>query len=423
VGEAKVDGRTLAPAAAVHAGFRKAVWKFVAAMAIMSGGLLLLVGAALQAISPGTSSGVVPGGPPAGKAYANAFTQAVVYGAWVDWDAQAVAAARLLGEDLLAGVPETNKAARALLEDQLAYMDWLLDCHDAMAEAMARIEAGAFGDDQDQTLVDLGACQAAMLALVIDLQKNALAYPGYHYGAVPGYGSWDQAAFQLMRKLDFDSAPALEAVSAYSSFFHGPVAPGYNSLGQVEAFLATKKLASPLGFAFSEGVALTAPSLDQGSAVAFWLRHAGALGVTPLALEMGAAGDDAFYCGVAGDQRYCPGASGPVLLTVAAAEAPFNGHGLTVFSGGNPEDDEDWGLLVRNGGAAASGDLSVVVRCADGSEWRWDVASVPAQGASFTSHAFGEDASCPAVLELRDAEDALLFSRMGEVAGEFGFAS
>ena len=85
---------------------RKALWKFVAAVTIMSGGLLLLVGAALQAISPGTSTATAPATPPASKPYAHAFTQAVMYGAWIDWDAQAVAEARGLGEELLATIPE-----------------------------------------------------------------------------------------------------------------------------------------------------------------------------------------------------------------------------------------------------------------------------------------------------------------------------
>lgn len=407
----------------MHAGLRKALWKIVAAMTIMSGGLLLLVGAALQAISPGESSGVAPTAPPAGKQYAHAFTQAVMYGAWVNWDADEVAAARGLGQDLLASVPETEHPARALLQDQVAYMDWLLACHDSMAQAMSRIEEGSFGGQQDALMQELDECREDMLGLTINVQEHALAYPGYHLGAVPGYGSWDQAAFQLMHKLDFDSAPALEAVSAYSSYFHGVAAPGFSSLADVEAFLASKELTSSLGFAFSEGVALSATSLDEGSAVALWLRHADALGMAPLSLEIGAAGEETFYCGVAAGQRYCPGASAPVLLTVPKPSAPFNGHALTVFSGGNPGNDEDWGLLVRNGGSAASGDLHVSVRCADGTEWQWDLPSVSGQATVFSSHAFGDDAACPAILELRGDEDALLFSRMGEVAGEFGFAT
>jgi hypothetical protein len=407
----------------VHAGLRKTLGKTFAALLIMSGGALLVVGAALQAVAPGPSPGEPKPGPVAGvHAYSSAFIQDVLYGALVHWDPAKVQAARGLGAGVAGLLPASETAAKALVGDQVAYMDWLLACHDVLDGSMDNIEAGAFGAAQDSLMQGVASCRDGLLGLVMQVRANAATFPGYGYASIPRYDAWEKAAFATARQIDLQAALAIDAISPYSAYFHGSAAPGFASMASVEALLATKTVTAPLGTASSEAAVLASDKVDASSAVAFWLRHAQALGETGLRLELAYSGLDAKVCAATTSLHYCALGGGTTVLSVARENATYNAHGLSVFSAANPSDEEEWGLIVRNGAANATAELTLEAACSDGSlTVQWTLPSIPSQSSAFTSHPFDDDVACPALLHIRSPDGAFLLARTGEIAGGFGF--
>lgn len=414
----------------MHPGFRKTVGRLLLAAFIMTGGAVLAVSAIMEVVGPGASvqGPGGSGGPGSGPAvdasgYSTAFTQDVLYGATAHWNPTKVASARDQGVALEGKLASSEQAAKALLGDQIAFMGWLLDCHDAMAGALDQVGAGIFGADQDILAGQLDSCGNQALDLVTATRTHAAAYPNYRFSSVPGYGTWDSAAFATMALLDLPAAAAVDSLTPYASFFHGPAAPGFASLSDVEAFLQAKAVGPALGSARSDAVVLVSPKVDSAGAVGFWIRQAQGLGKTDVRLEVRVSGVDVRFCSATADASYCPAGTGNLVQTVWAANATYNGHVAALFWAPNPSDETEWGTMVRNGGTTDLTGLKVHVECYDGTlATDWEVPDIPAESQSFTSHAFGDDDGCPARIQLLDGDGKVIVERTGEIAGPMGFA-
>ncbi len=228
---------------------------------------------------------------------------------------------------------------------------------------------------------------------------------------------WNNAAFAELGLLDLQSAPALDALAPFASFIAGGDATG-PAPADVAALFDGKEVRGPLSSAGSTAWALASPKVDASTAVGMWLRQSVASGATGVRLELREDGGDLRVCGVSLEGSFCPAGSGALVQAVNASVSTE----LTVFGAGDAEGDE-WGVVVRNAGSSALEGLTARAECVDGSHAEeWSIGDLGAMAQVFSSHAFDEDVVCIATLELRDADDEVVLVRVGEIAGDFGFA-
>lgn len=418
-GEANVYRRIQPPAGGMATRFRKVLGRFFLVFLVMSGMLVLLGRAVMEMVAPTPSLAAAenPPGPDVDtKAYSYAFIQEILYGAATHWDAGKVEDARGMALVLYNQV-QAYPDATALLGDQIAYMDWLLECRDPMGGAMAAVELGNFGAAADGIASQVAACRTAAADWVEQTIAHAAQYPAYTLGSIPGYGTWNTAAFAELGLLDVQAAPALDALVPFASFFAGGNASG-PAPAAVAALFDGKELRGPLASSGSTAWALAGPKVDASTAVGMWLRQSAAMGDTDVRLELREDGGELRVCGASSQASFCPAGSGALLQAVNAS---FSGD-LTVFGAGDA-DGQEWGFVVRNGGSSALEGLTARAECVDGSHAaEWSIGDVGAAAQVFSSHAFDEDVACLATLELRDADDQVVLLRVGEIAGDFGFA-
>lgn len=403
--------------------FRGVLGRFLAAALITSGAGIVVVETiqgivefqpAASPVGPVASSRVLPAHER--DAYGAAYTRSIGMGALFAFDHEAAAIVWDQGRALLALIDEDAPdaaSARALVEDQLTYVAWLLDCHAIMTEAAGRVAAGVFAGEARALEVDLQQCDQEAIAWVQSALGHRSQYPGYRVGLIDGYGSWERSAFSVLRLLGDRSAQAREALESYSTFFQGPTS--HLSMAEVEDLLASKGVQRGSGAAAPSASILATDEADQASLVGFWLRHAIALGEANPRLEILAADSGFVYCAFAGTRSYCPaGSEGTVALSVAPGASQ-----VSVLWSETPEGTA--ALVVRNAGDGLA-DVKVVIRCLDGTVGAsWRIGSLAARSHSIPFDRFGS-AECTAVLQVL-AGDAVLAVRAGELMGELGFTA